>query len=159
MILMADSDFDPGTHVSDIIPQSSALLRELAEQMDGSGVTVEIRVAPAKLVERLEFFEQLRQARSQVRQSNLPPMKRLLFYEQTFQAEDAGSFFPEYTAADIARATGMSPRTVSRHHQELVDAELIRINHYGQGSRKRVEILLPERTVSELSQLIDRSEL
>ena len=94
-----------------------------------------IRVAPAELVARPDFFEQLRQALNQVRQSNLPPMKRL-FYEQTCQAEDTG-MFPEYTAADIARATVMSTRAVSRHHQELVKAKLIRINHYGQGSGKR----------------------
>lgn len=145
--------------MSEITNKTSATASELAELLgDGNDVTIIVQAVPPQLAAALEFKETLQLARNRVRQSNMLPMQKLLFYEQSFIAEDAGCLDVNYTSDEIKRNTGMGARTITRHHEALVSAKAIRIDNYGQGGRKSVAIIPPERTLAELSLLTHQSK-
>ena len=117
--------------MKELVPVPGATLRELAELAERGGIRIIAQAGPAPLLERLAYTETLREARNRVRRSNLPAMSRLLYYEQSFIAEDRGDFRADHQNADIARASGMSARSIGRHQQNLVAAGLVHVRDDG----------------------------
>jgi hypothetical protein len=71
-------------------------------------------------------------------------------------AEERGDFLADYQIADIRRATGLSPSTISRAQNELIGAKLIdeRANGVGAGNRKLIDLRIAK-MITEISSLID----
>lgn len=144
--------------MTEITCKANDVAREIAEllQRDG-GVTVVVQATPAPILHRLAFLETTRAARNRMRRANLPAMSKLLFYEQTFIAEDRGDFRADHKTTDIAKATGMSDRSVRRHQQHLSGAKFLRLTNdgCGAGGKKGVELTIPDDTVVEISRLLE----
>lgn len=136
--------------MTEIAREAGATAREIAAAIEKLGDFLAEH-------ERLAFKETLHHVRNRVRRANLPPMTKLLFYEQTFLAEDRGDFRADHKTADIAKATGMSERSVRRHQQHLSDAKFVRMTNDGRGAggTKGIELSIPDDTVVELSHRLE----
>jgi hypothetical protein len=146
------------------------MLHELADLMEGHSVRIVVEMTPAALGAELATLREklavaenllarhdaLRQKRNEIRNANLMSRAKPLGLELLSIAEERGDFLADYQIADIRRATGLSPSTISRAQNELIGAKLIdeRANGVGAGNRKLIDLRIAK-MITEISSLID----
>jgi hypothetical protein len=146
------------------------MLHELADLMEGHSVRIVVEMTPAALGAELATLREklavaenllarhdaLRQKRNEIRNANLMSRAKHLGLELLSIAEERGDFLADYQIADIRRATGLSPSTISRAQNELIGAKLIdeRANGVGAGNRKLIDLRIAK-MITEISSLFD----